>query len=528
MNNLEQINKMKKNINSSGGLFCQYRPCRIDGNTIYDIENIIHGVVYARSPIHMNDPFDSVIGFSTEKVIDELIDMVVFDAKSDYSTEKILRLIIKNKMLGRLSEIIRGMNILKEELKIFLPKELSQQQTNYIKHHIESTIKKLPKNMQKFFNKKNIDVVLTIILAINAIEITEENIEQLLNAQNNIDKMITEIERLKEEKFDSLYRQFLSSTNISCFTASGWNNALMWSHYANSYGGICIEYDFKKINNFVGFIGAVNYTNVRPLISMKDFGIVRSGKFKTTSVTDDTAWHLIKHFLIKDKVWSYEKEWRIIVPQNIADSPSFISLPFINSITLGTNVEPIIKNWIISICDEKNIDCYQLKLSSDTYGIDRTSIDVKNYDYDINKDSDFLDYLSGKLFDLSEKISLLNKTMDDNLKENKFDYNTVIDTLKHYEDIVIYGYYVKITINRVVLKNKEVLQCFGDGLKEIAKNIDLTAEQKSAFLQLKSQTMAFFINESISYEQKCILDKKLDDIINIIDYYSEKKWEFEV
>ena len=51
--------KIKEKINKAGNLFYQYRACRIDAATIYDIENIRHGVVYARTPLQMNDPFDS-------------------------------------------------------------------------------------------------------------------------------------------------------------------------------------------------------------------------------------------------------------------------------------------------------------------------------------------------------------------------------------------------------------------------------------------------------------------------------------
>lgn len=51
--------KIKEKINKAGNLFYQYRACRRDAATIYDIENIRHGVVYARTPLQMNDPFDS-------------------------------------------------------------------------------------------------------------------------------------------------------------------------------------------------------------------------------------------------------------------------------------------------------------------------------------------------------------------------------------------------------------------------------------------------------------------------------------
>ena len=69
--------KMQENIKKSGGVFCQYRRCSKEENTIYDIENIRNNVIYARSPLYMNDPFDSMIGFSTEKLYQEMCHVLV-------------------------------------------------------------------------------------------------------------------------------------------------------------------------------------------------------------------------------------------------------------------------------------------------------------------------------------------------------------------------------------------------------------------------------------------------------------------
>ena len=59
--------KIKEKINKAGNLFYQYRACRRDVATIYDIENIRHGVVYVRTPLQMSYPFDSMVVFSSEK-----------------------------------------------------------------------------------------------------------------------------------------------------------------------------------------------------------------------------------------------------------------------------------------------------------------------------------------------------------------------------------------------------------------------------------------------------------------------------
>ncbi len=334
LNNLKQINKMKKEIKESGGLFYQYRACRIDENIIYDIENILHGVVYARSPLYMNDPFDSEIGFSTEKILDDILDLFLEDYNCNENVKNVLRFIIRNKMLGQFATLIQGLNEIKKELRILFPKDLSQQQINNIKRQIDTAIRKLPKQVQKIFNKKNVTYILFLILSINELEITEKNICDIIGAQETLEKAIADINEIKETVFENTYKRFLATINISCFTASGWQNALMWAHYANSYEGICIEYDFNEIKDFIGFIGKVDYQHPRPLISIKDLGTLKDGKFIASEINDITTWKLINYLLVKDKVWDYEKEWRVIDPQNIPDNPSLISLPFIKSITM--------------------------------------------------------------------------------------------------------------------------------------------------------------------------------------------------
>ena len=55
---------MKKSIIDAGGLFYQYRSYLRDVATLYNIENLRHGVVDAQIPLNMNDLLDSMTGFS--------------------------------------------------------------------------------------------------------------------------------------------------------------------------------------------------------------------------------------------------------------------------------------------------------------------------------------------------------------------------------------------------------------------------------------------------------------------------------
>lgn len=116
--------KMKENIKKAGNLFYQYRACRREAATIYDIENIRHGVVFARTPLQMNDPFDSMIGFSVEKIYDECIDIALDQVEMPLDSN--LRLIIKNILKYRIVRktigFIDALNQLNYSITYFIAK----------------------------------------------------------------------------------------------------------------------------------------------------------------------------------------------------------------------------------------------------------------------------------------------------------------------------------------------------------------------------------------------------------------------
>lgn len=124
-------------------------------------------------------------------------------------------------------------------------------------------------------------------------------------------------------------KDFLSKLTVVCFSASGWDNQLMWAHYANSYSGICVEYDFEKMNEFIGFMYPVEYLKERPTVTLKDLGIDKletdeNGKLITSEV-DMSA--IFSYLLAKNECWKYEAEWRIINSGEQPYTPMFINAP---------------------------------------------------------------------------------------------------------------------------------------------------------------------------------------------------------
>ena len=153
----------------------------------------------------------------------------------------------------------------------------------------ERIYKKSPADVKGYFDKSTFLVFAMLIKDYKNVDIDEKTLVDVLN----IEDALTELEKATVEIRDKTYipflQDFLSKLTVVCFSASGWDNQLMWSHYANSYSGICVEYDFQEMNKFIGFMYPVKYCEKRPTLMLKDLGITKfttdeSGNFKTEEV----------------------------------------------------------------------------------------------------------------------------------------------------------------------------------------------------------------------------------------------------
>lgn len=89
----------------------------------------------------------------------------------------------------------------------------------------------------------------------------------------------------------------LDTWGVYCLAESP-TNLLMWSHYAASYTGICLELDTKDF----AFLSRVEYQEERPVIRWLD-GL--------------SPWESAQKALFtKSKHWEYEAEWRALANAN--------------------------------------------------------------------------------------------------------------------------------------------------------------------------------------------------------------------
>lgn len=101
----------------------------------------------------------------------------------------------------------------------------------------------------------------------------------------------------------------LAHRRIYCLTPFP-KNTLMWSHYADSHRGICIEFD--KNNDVI--------SKARPIRYTKEFRALTA-----KSIMDDP----FQVVLTKAMDWCYEREWRII-GSFTQPGPTFLSGNYVN------------------------------------------------------------------------------------------------------------------------------------------------------------------------------------------------------
>lgn len=472
---LELFNEMKSGIEKAGGTFCQYRACNLTVDTIYDLENIKNGVVFARSPLCMNDPFDSMIGFSTEKLYQDFCNMIV-SIIPDQTTKVFMGLLLKEKAIGKVAEFISTIKSFQAFLRVQKNKmnPTGPSISAFAISQRNALFKKMPPVLKKKIgNTQAFSAVALFTADVDLSMITEENLLQMFQVGSALTALLDKFEEVKEKHYIPQFREFLSKITVSCFSASGWNNQLMWSHYANSYSGICVEYDFSTVNGATGFVYPVKYSSERPTITLSDLGfsITKDGKLEwKTGETDTKA--IMSYLLVKNKCWEYEQEWRIIKIGE-KDTPVFIDMPKVKSITLGLNVNNICRHLLLDICKEKGITCYNLVLDTEKYTLNREPIDLEHFIYDIDDESSYIQHLCEHITGIGKRLEGIDGECIFNEEEQYFNAALFFNSLSQINDVLFYIYCLKKAVNNLMQYADDTVteETFND-LRENAKSVD--------------------------------------------------------
>lgn len=176
--------------------------------------------------------------------------------------------------------------------------------------------------------------------------------------KGNIKKEITSLQSEIVIDWNNFRQQMLAC----CFTES-WDNFLMWSHYANSYNGVCIEYDMCELLHNKELLLPVLYTD--KLIATKNYLCKSDFQKNEPELLYKAGIYAI---LSKHLSWSYENEWRLV---KIEDSPTngkLYSISTPSSIYFGHNLNNDIKSELIESAIKLRIkNLYDISISRTEY-----------------------------------------------------------------------------------------------------------------------------------------------------------------
>lgn len=197
---------------------------------------------------------------------------------------------------------------------------------------------------------------------------------------------------LKETR--DIIEKVCKSVSISCFSET-WDNVLMFSHYADSFKGYCLEYDISLAEDvrhdyYEHFFPVLYQSKPVKLAQMRQLseGIdkvisARSNNKENFTKVDD----IISYFIHKADIWEYEKEWRYIIPvsdfsvfQNPDHGFDFHRMKNFDCVTgvyLGANISEATRYRLISIVKEKNKK--RIGTSKPPVTIYQTRIDPNSY-----------------------------------------------------------------------------------------------------------------------------------------------------
>lgn len=136
-------------------------------------------------------------------------------------------------------------------------------------------------------------------------------------------------------------------------------NRLMWSHYADSHHGFCIEYDFSDAPDDLLPLPVV-YTETRPKMPWKAALSMSSESMHEANRTFMMA------LLTKDEAWAYEHEWRMIISSMMDPR---LKMPPISCVYLGTQCSEENKETIIKLAERKGFQVRQIVVDRGEYAL---------------------------------------------------------------------------------------------------------------------------------------------------------------
>lgn len=210
--------------------------------------------------------------------------------------------------------------------------------------------------------------------------VSEDKIVKKYLENINNKKDIKNFEEIMYNEIVNILNNHTKNLGITSFTECDYTNVLMWSHYANSHKGYCIEYDLSnlKINeNNSKYLYPIFYAKEIYDLTTPIFLFLKSQAYHTKEI--NIANYITLATLFKAKDWAYEKEWRLVITKplfNLKDKDN--QYPFIkpSALYIGLKANENLRSTLIKIARTKNISIYQMEHNYKEYKLNKKQITV--------------------------------------------------------------------------------------------------------------------------------------------------------
>lgn len=113
----------------------------------------------------------------------------------------------------------------------------------------------------------------------------------------------------KPQEISKHTRNFILNTFGACSFCENNNNNLLWAHYASNFTGFVIEFEFNPSQIKNHNLTKIQYLTDAPKLELTS--IITSLREPTEDTMNSALKYVIDNLSVKDKMWEYEKEWRI-------------------------------------------------------------------------------------------------------------------------------------------------------------------------------------------------------------------------
>ena len=192
----------------------------------------------------------------------------------------------------------------------------------------------------------------------------------------DLDVLVAKAKKEFQEKIDEAVSNAKETALISCFSKRN-NSILMWSHYANSHKGVCIEYERPDSIDFKDVI----YQQNKPYIKMYKavshaIALDILGKKETDDEITSHLKETLDPFFVKSNDWQYEEEVRCLYSKTkLSDNIEYdgkryiLNIGYPTAIYIGCKTAGDELDHLYRLAENRGIPVYFMKKSEDTFDV---------------------------------------------------------------------------------------------------------------------------------------------------------------